>query len=280
LGVVTTVLGVTGNDVHADSLKQALSQAGIDPDDLITDPTRPTTTKSRISGTVSQSVTQQMLRLDRESREPLSGAALHTLLAALEQCVPGQDALLLSDYGLGVFTPEVINACMKLAKRYELPVIVDSQGELNRFAGATLMTPNQPEAEQNLGHALNTALLWEQGITALRKQCGVQHLLITRGQDGMLLEDASGEQTAIPVFNHSEVFDVTGAGDTVVAAMTAAFATGATPVQAAVLGNLAASLTVRHYGCAVTTVPQLQQALQELNPALLEAVNPCTSLGA
>jgi D-glycero-beta-D-manno-heptose-7-phosphate kinase len=271
LGAVTYSVGVMGADYNAGFLQQALKDANIRLDGLLVDEERPTTTKSRISGTVNQSVTQQVVRIDREDRSPLSPALQKALLDRVEALAPHVDALLLSDYGLGVFTPDVIAGCLALADRFELPVAVDSQGELSLFSGATIMTPNQPEAEQNLKRKLHGDDDFLNSGLQLLQQAEAKNLLITRGQDGMVLyEGATGCAHFIPVFNPSEVFDVTGAGDTVVATLTLALATGSSLLQAAVLGNLAASLVVRHYGCATTTPQALSQALEALNPELLK----------
>ncbi|MDH4378341.1 MAG: PfkB family carbohydrate kinase [Vampirovibrionales bacterium] len=280
LGAHTThVAGVCGNDAYQHHLLEALHQAGVQSSGLVMDASRPTTTKTRISGMANHSVTQQMVRIDRESRQPLSSSVEAELLDNLSTLAPHINALLLSDYGLGVMTPAVIAHCQQLAKDYHLLLSADSHQPLKLFAGATVVTPNQPEAEANVGHDLNTWFDRFRGGKSLLTQTGVQHVLMTLGGDGMLLCHRDGETllgTVIPVFNRSDVFDVTGAGDTVIATLTLALATGASLVEAAVLGNLAASIVVKKYGTAVTSVHELQEALNQLSAELLNRITTRT----
>jgi rfaE bifunctional protein kinase chain/domain len=271
-GAHTLACGVWGTDAYAPQLQAAMVRDGIDPRAMVSDPERPTTTKSRISGVVSQSITQQVVRLDRESREPLSPTLQAAVLAQVQAALPQVDAVLLSDYALGIFTPPFLAQLKPLLQQAlppTTPWVVDSQQPLEAFAGAWMMTPNQPEAEANVGHALDTREALLRGGRHLLQRSGAQHLLITLGQDGMALFEGNGAVYLLPVFNPSEVFDVTGAGDTVVATLLLALASGASPLQAAVLGNLAASLVVRHFGAAVTSVEELTQALYALDDSLL-----------
>jgi rfaE bifunctional protein kinase chain/domain len=276
LGAHTThIAGVCGNDPYQTHLLEALDKAGIQSSGLVTDASRPTTTKTRISGMANHSVTQQMVRIDRESRQPLSSDVEAELLANLSTLAPHVNALLLSDYGLGVMTPTVIAHCQQLAKDYNLLLSADSHQPLKLFSGATVVTPNQPEAEANVGHDLNTWPDRFRGGQTLLTQTGVQHVLMTLGGDGMLLCHRDGDillGTVIPVFNRSDVFDVTGAGDTVIATLALALATGASLVEAALLGNLAASIVVKKYGTAVTSVQELQDALSHLPAELLSRI--------
>jgi rfaE bifunctional protein kinase chain/domain len=261
----TAVIGVCGTDYHAGLLTDALTAAGVDCVGLVATPDRPTTTKTRLSGIANQSVTQQIVRIDRESRQPIPPHVEDELCAHLEALAPSFDAVLLSDYGLGVVTPKIIETCRRLGLLWT----VDSQQDLRQFASACLVTPNQPEAEKNLGYPLNDEDTLLRGGRQLLDTTGVQNVLITRGGDGMSLFEATGETTHIPVFNRSEVFDVTGAGDTVISTMTLALASGATPVEAAILGNLAASIVVKRFGAATTTPTELQEALEALEDQLL-----------
>jgi D-glycero-beta-D-manno-heptose-7-phosphate kinase len=142
--------------------------------------------------------------------------------------------------------------------------IVDAQKGLQRYVGATIFTPNIPEAEQAVGYAIDQPHALNQAGQDLLKLTQAQQVLITRGDEGMSLFDRSGTHQVIPAFNRTDVFDVTGAGDTVVAALTLSLIGGASPWEAAVLGNLAASLVVRQFGTATTTVEEMKTALQEL----------------
>lgn len=258
--------GVSGNDDYRQHLLHALSRDGIQTDAVVTDMSRPTTTKSRISGQARQSVRQQIVRIDRESDVPITGDVEKRIISTLEELAPKCQAILLSDYNLGVITPNIIEACRRLSATHNIVWAVDSQRPLTHFRGASIATPNQPEAEQNVGTEFNTQQDVEAAGQQILEQSGLKNLLITRGGEGMcLLEGGSRAIHHIPVFNRSEVFDVTGAGDTVVASLTLALASGASLLEASIIGNLAASLVVKHYGTAVTTPDELIATLDEID---------------
>jgi rfaE bifunctional protein kinase chain/domain len=272
-GATTYALGVWGDDYYAPQLEAVMQKAGIHTEGMVTDASRPTTTKTRLSGMVNFSVTQQMLRLDRESREPLSADLNQALKNHLDALLPQVNGILLSDYDLGVVNPTLVEYVLAKAKALKLPVAVDSQGDLSRFKGASILTPNQPEAEKNVGFALDSKDAIIKAGKLLLEKAQAQHVLITLGQDGMALFDAENACVSfIPAFNKQEVFDVTGAGDTVVATWLVAYASGATALEAAVLGNLAASLVVRIFGSAVTSQGELLKSLHTLDGALLHAI--------
>lgn len=271
------VVGVSGKDYYCSLLLDALQRDGIDSIGLVQDEDRPTSTKTRISGIANHSVTQQIVRIDRESAAPISTKVENQLLDTLTKLAPEFDALLLSDYGLGMFTPGLIAHCQHLKKKHGLIMAVDSQQDLSAFQQATILTPNQPEAEKNVGFDLNTpADVLRAGQDLLDKTQG-ENLLITRGESGMSLferqpDGQAPKATDIPVFNHSEVFDVTGAGDTVVGTLTLALTAGASMVEASVLGNLAASIVVKRFGAATTNQQELQAALDTLDDSLLKSL--------
>ncbi|MCE2930931.1 MAG: PfkB family carbohydrate kinase, partial [Vampirovibrionales bacterium] len=187
--------------------------------------------------------------------------------------LPQVNGILLSDYDLGVVNPSTIAYVLDQAKALKLPVAVDSQGDLSRFKGASILTPNQPEAEKNVGFALDSKDAIKKAGKLLLEKADAQHVLITLGHDGMALFDAEKACVSfIPAFNKQDVFDVTGAGDTVVATWLVAYASGATALEAAVLGNLAASLVVRIFGSAVTSQGDLLKSLQHLDESLLQSI--------
>jgi rfaE bifunctional protein kinase chain/domain len=272
----TTVAGLSGKDYYCSLLLDALQRDGIDTAGLIQDESRPTSTKSRISGIANHSVTQQVVRIDRESSAPMSAKIENQFLDMLSKLAPDFDAVLLSDYGLGVFTPSVIDHCQALRKKHGFMMAVDSQQDLSVFQGATVITPNQPEAEKNVGFDLDTAANVTRAGHQLINKANAQSILITRGESGMSLFEktpAGIQETGIPVFNRSEVFDVTGAGDTVVGTLTLALTAGASLQEAAILGNLAASIVVRRFGAATTTQAELLDAVDTLDNNLLDKVN-------
>jgi D-glycero-beta-D-manno-heptose-7-phosphate kinase len=266
-------LGVWGDDYYAPRLDAVMKDAGIQTDHMVVDASRPTTTKTRISGVISSSITQQMLRLDRECREPLSQPHQDTLLTHLESLLPTCNGLLLSDYRLGVVTSDLATKAIALGKKHNAIIAVDSQQELRNFKGASIITPNQDEAEKNVGFALDSREAVIRAGKMLLNETGIENVLITLGQDGMALFEGNTNQVHfIPVFNKSEVFDVTGAGDTVVGTWLVARAAGASVLEAAVLGNLAASLVVRVFGSAVTSCETLAESVHALPLELLTAI--------
>lgn len=267
-----TMVGLAGQDYHASLLFDAMQRDGVSSDGIVQDASRPTTTKSRISGQSRQSVMQQIVRIDREQTHTPDPVIEQQLIDKLTTLIPQHQAVIISDYKLGVLTDKVIAACLALTQQHQVILAVDSHRPLACFPGATIATPNLPEAEANLEKTLATTEDVVAGGVSLRQSAQLQNLLITRGAEGMTLFDMAGAIHHIPVFNKSEVFDVTGAGDTVIATLTLAMATGSSVVEAAVLGNLAASIVVKKYATATTTIDEMQEALQGLDPALLARV--------
>lgn len=265
LGGTCHAIGVCGADEYAGKLANLLEGNGIS-HDLVADPSRPTTVKTRILSK-SHSLMQQLLRLDRISHDRISAAVESALIAKLTQSAAQYKAVILSDYKGGVITDGVIEACRLAQKSSPLMVIVDAQGDFRRFKNLTLMTPNQPDTEKAVGYPLNSRQALEQAGKDLLQQTGLQALLITRGGEGMALFEQGKPMVELPAFNRSDVFDVTGAGDTVVATMALALVTGASFAEAMALGNLAASIVVRKSGTAVTSQMELMENLERLNLA-------------
>jgi len=258
LGVPTVAVGVIGDDLQGQALCKLLENHRIKTSAVV-DPTRPTVTKSRIAAHARQSVTQQIVRLDRKSDAPLSPEIEAQLVAQIRHWLPLVALVICSDYSEGVFTPAVIAACLE-----HPTVIVDTHKDLGRFYGATLFTPNVPEAELAAGFSIHDETSLNQAGAALLAQTGAEQILITRGESGMSLFLKSGEQFTIPAFNRTQVFDVTGAGDTVVAGLTAGRLAGAPPEDAMILGNLAASIVVRTFGTCTTSPQEMVQHLEQL----------------
>lgn len=266
LGAQVQVAGLIGEDPQGTALKEIFVKAGIATAGMIAGRDRATVTKTRISGHARQSVTQQIVRLDRKSNSPPDVSLTAQVADFVKASVGTVDAVVCSDYGDGVLSVPVINAALSHSC-----TVVDAQSNLSRYQGATLFTPNLPEAEAAVGYSIsNEDLLYKAGKDLL-SLTQAQYILVTRGDEGMSLFTRSGEIHHIPPFNRTDVFDVTGAGDTVVAALTISLCAGATPWQAAVLGNLAASIVVRQFGTATTTVEEMKTGLQSIleDPSLL-----------
>lgn len=251
LGVSTRLLGVVGNDDAANSLLAILADHGIVCDFHRVDD-RPTISKTRV-----QSRGQQLIRLDQENTAAMSGGAMADLL---RKSIKGAGAVVLSDYGKGALTDisTMISACRKIG----VPVLVDPKGvDFGKYRGASLITPNQTEFEAVAGACNNDEQLVERARTLLG-ELNLDALLITRSEKGMLLVEAGTE----PVFLSTqarEVFDVTGAGDTVIATLAGAIASGQSLASAAALANVAAGLVVRKIGVAAVTPGEISASLHQ-----------------
>ena len=257
-------LGVYGNDYHAPILLKTMEEAGISTKYMIQDSSRPTTVKTRISGKCSQSVTQQVVRIDRQSTLPLSAEIEKKVLDNMENAIKECDGIILSDYHLGFLTDKIIENAIVLAKKHNKIIVADVQKDFEKYKGVTAITPNMPDSEKYVGYFIkNDDDLTRAGSTIIEK-LNLKNLLITKGAEGMTLFEAGSTvtQKSIPAFNKKEVFDVTGAGDTVVAVFTLALCAGLTPYVAMVLGNLAASIVIRQFGCHSITI---QEMIDEIN---------------
>jgi D-glycero-beta-D-manno-heptose-7-phosphate kinase len=266
LGAQVKAVGLLGKDDQGKTLRGIFEAAGIDTQGILLDGDRPTVTKTRISGHARQSVTQQIVRIDRKSDNLPDESLQRQLADYIQQHIGAVDAVICSDYGDGTLTQPVIAAALA----HPLS-IVDAQTGLDRYKGATVFTPNLPEAEQAVGYSLvsptgnpSDLTQLQQGGHDLLRLTQAKQALITRGEEGMSLFDRDGSEHHVPAFNRTDVFDVTGAGDTVVAAFTLGLIAGATPWEATVLGNLAASIVVRQFGTTPTTPAEMKASLQAL----------------
>ena len=264
-GGKVSVIGTYGKDYYASILINTFKEANINTDYMVEDETRATTVKTRISGSCSQSVTQQIVRIDRETNKPISKEIEKKIIMQMEKAIPLHNAVILSDYNIGLLTENVISKAIELCKKHNKIIVVDSQKDLDRFKGVTSMTPNQPDSEKFVGFYIKDTETLEKAGKEILKKTKADSVLITLGDDGMALFEKNGKFEKIPVFNKTDVFDVTGAGDTVVATYTLAMAAGLNKKNAAIIGNIAASIVIRYFGCATTTQEELKQALEKMN---------------
>ena len=252
LGTAARLAGYSGDDEMADSLQDMLTGAGVDC--VLTRLSgRATTTKLRV---VSRN--QQLIRLDFEqpASAPARPALADNLSALLEDC----DVLVLSDYAKGALSDP--GALVALARSRQIPVLVDPKGgDFGRYRGATLLTPNLQELEAVVGPCPTEAELVSRG-EQLMAELELEALLVTRGEHGMTLLRPGQEELHMPA-RAREVFDVTGAGDTVIAVLAAAVAAGAGLAQGAALANIAAGIVVGKLGTAAVSAPELRRAVQE-----------------
>lgn len=252
-----SVIGVVGDDYQAQDLKNAFNAAGIDTNYIVTDKERKTITKTRISGSCSQSVTQQIVRIDRQTKSALSQETEGKLINIIKQVIKDYDAVIMSDYHIGTLTDKIITAITDLAKENSVKVIVDAQKNLDKYKNIYSMTPNLPDTQKHVGFYLKNKEDFIRAGNMLIEQTGAENILITCGDEGMVLIEKGNKYTHIPVFNKSRVFDVTGAGDTVTAIYALCLAAGANPAEAAIIGNIAAGIVIRQFGCATTTIDEI-----------------------
>ncbi|HVH27463.1 MAG TPA: D-glycero-beta-D-manno-heptose 1-phosphate adenylyltransferase [Vicinamibacterales bacterium] len=256
LGCQVHLAGVVGNDAPGRWLLKALRARGIETRSVIVSPRRPTTTKTRV---IARG--QHLLRIDRETREALDAVTERRLVSAIEKLNSTIGGTICSDYGKGVLTPSVLRAALrrtggkaKGARAARPVVLVDPKGrDFGKYRGADVLTPNDKEFTEATGPDGSI----EQRAKSLINRLGLKALLVTRGAEGMdLFEHEDGRRgaihrTQIPVLQRHEVFDVTGAGDTVAAVMGLASAAGVPWVDAARLANAAAGIVVGTVGTAV-----------------------------
>lgn len=266
LGAQVALGGVVGGDVQGTALRDMLSLHGMDTAGLRIDPQRPTTTKTRI---IAHS--QQVVRVDREDTRPVPLAVEQELLGWFREHVRDADLCILSDYGKGVLSPALTSAVIAMARQFGRPVVVDPKGwDYRKYRGASIITPNLQEARMALtngGHPPTD--LFEIGTGLLELLPGTS-VLVTRGSQGVALFQEGHDPLCISS-SAREVYDVTGAGDTLVATLAVAIAAGCPLRLAASLANCAAGLAVGRVGTATVSRSELGAAA-----ALVSAKHPAT----
>ncbi|HJQ25648.1 MAG TPA: D-glycero-beta-D-manno-heptose-7-phosphate kinase [Blastocatellia bacterium] len=256
LGAQAVPVGVAGADTNADRLRAALGEVGIASDGVVVDPARTTTLKTRIIAH-----NQQVVRADRESRAPIAQAIEEAIIAHFTRALDGADAVVVSDYNKGLLTPGVLRATLATARARDIAVCLDPKTRsFANYQPVTVITPNNQEAAEAAGIAIeDEASLIEAGRRLL-DAIDCRAVLVTRGEEGMALFTEGGEVTHIATVAR-EVYDVTGAGDTVIATLGLALAAGASFAEAAILANHAAGVVVGKVGTATVTRDELLATL-------------------
>lgn len=264
LGAEVLLAGVVGDDQPGQRLRAAIRDLGMQQEGLVTDATRPTSTKTRIMAGSPQIVQQHIVRIDRVDTSDIREPYKQQIIAYIQRVLPSMDAVVLSDYENGVISPDIIETCIPLARQLNKMIVVDSHGSLFRFQGVTALTPNQPEAELTLKTTITTQAQLNEAGQRLLDGSHAQSVLITRGSEGMSLFEVGQAPLHLPIHripHASEIVDTNGAGDTVAATFTLALTAGATMAEAAYLANAAAALVVRRLGCASNTPHDLMSVL-------------------
>ncbi len=257
LGGKVLIGGVVGEDWAGKELLSLLQERGIGVDGVIKDPLRPTSVKTRI---IAHS--QQVVRFDKERKDRVDGPVRERLLGWVRDRIKGVDVVALSDYAKGVISRELVQGVVDLARRYGKKVVVDPKVKhFSFYRGVTLITPNTMEASKASGIDIVDEESLKEAGRILLSQAESEAILITRGEQGMTLFQKEQDPVHIPTVA-KEVYDVTGAGDTVVATCALALASGADLLSASVLSNYAAGIVVGEIGTATVTADELLRAVE------------------
>jgi rfaE bifunctional protein kinase chain/domain len=268
LGVNVLPVGVVGDDEPGRLLLKYFRHKKIAVSGVLKDKSYTTVTKTRILAGMTHTARQQVVRIDREPQESPSSHLTRELYLAARNYAHASDALLVSDYGYGAATPAIVSTLREKGKLASVPIVLDSRYRMLQYAGVTAATPNEPEVEEALGVRIGQD--WSKLLVAgekLMAHMKLQSLVITRGRDGMAAFDQRHKPVDIPIYGSDEVADVTGAGDTVIAAFTAALAAGATTEEAAQLANYAGGIVVMKRGTATVSRDELMGAIEQTPPA-------------
>ncbi len=259
LGAQAVPIGILGDDEAGRLLQQRFLERGALVDGLIVDQTRPTTRKSRI---VAHS--QQMVRADREDRSPIKAEIEDRVIAVFNSALAKAEAVIISDYDKGLLTTRVLQTVISIAKSEGKFVCLDPKiRNFSSYRQVDVITPNQLEAERASGIEITDDDSLVAAALRIRETLDCRNVLITRGEHGMSLLDDKDRLTLIPTAAR-EVYDVTGAGDTVIATLALGIAAGADVIEAAIIANHAAGLVVGKVGTATVSKAELSDALRDL----------------
>jgi rfaE bifunctional protein kinase chain/domain len=261
-------VGVLGNDEPGRLLLRTFRHKRIPVTGILRSKSYPTVTKTRVLAGLPHTWRQQVVRIDREPQQAPDRHLQRELALATREYLRVSDALLVSDYGYGAATPQILNAVRGKAQSTGLPVVLDSRHRMLQFAGITAATPNEPEVEEALGVQIGQD--WDELCSAgseIVNRMKLSSLVITRGRDGMVAFNGKNKAVDIPISGSDQVTDVTGAGDTVIATFTAALAAGATAEEAAHLANYAGGIVVMKRGTATVSREELLNAIAHSPPS-------------
>jgi D-glycero-beta-D-manno-heptose-7-phosphate kinase len=258
LGAVPLMLGIVGKDADGERLMGLLGEAKMSVSGIIADASRPTTVKTRIMGN-----NQHIARLDREVKTPIAENVANALLEALKRDVASLTGVILEDYNKGVITPFLIREIIALARQYSVPVFVDPKfANFFAYQGVTLFKPNTKETHDALGFALSSEEDVQKAGKILLEKLNCENVLITLGARGMQLFERNGNIHTVRT-QARHIADVSGAGDTAIATLAAAYSAGASIVESAFLANAAAGAVCEEPGIVAITPSRLLAATQE-----------------
>ena len=258
LGGEVFLAGVVGGDSRADILRAELHKKGVDCEGVFTDNHRPTTQKTRVIAHH-----QQVVRIDREVIRPISDQVLSDLVDYIKERIQTVDALIIEDYGKGVIVPRLVQEAVRAAKKFHKVITVDpKETHFAYYRGVTTITPNHHEAGSAVGFQIKDDASLEKAGKKLLEKLKCETVLITLGENGMSLFQTGKRMVKIPTVAQ-DVFDVSGAGDTVISAFTVARARKASSLEAAHISNCAAGIVVGKVGVAVTTADELLDRIKK-----------------
>ena len=266
LGSSAVQVGVIGPDAEATALRQVLQVRGIETSSLVVDSGRPTTVKTRVMAQMGLRFPQQVARLDRISRAPLSAGSERQIRTLIQGCIASVSAVLVSDYHIGLVTPALVDTVRALAAGSPQPPLLtaDAQGQLDKYVGFGMVKCNADEARAYLRRDLSTDADFEAAALELCQSLALTRcMVITRGGSGATLATSDGVAAHCPAPSITDVYDTVGAGDTAVAVLTLALAAGAPPQDAAMLANYASGLVVRRVGNYAPGADELRDAIEE-----------------
>ncbi len=257
LGARCACVGVLGSDLNGDRLLAMLEKSGADVSGLLRLDTRPTISKERIIGLAQHRHRQQLLRIDEEYTEPLSDAEYAQLLTAFEQHLADCDVVCLQDYNKGMLRPDICQTLIQSARKANKPILIDPPlgRDYSKFSGATLITPNRKETSEAVGFAVETIDDAERASAVLRERLSLSAVVITLDKEGAYLQTAEGGRH-LPTIPRM-VYDVTGAGDMMLAMLAVATAAGAGLDTALQLANIAGGIEVEKFGVATVSVDEI-----------------------
>ena len=263
LGGQAFAVGLIGNDKAGTGLRDILNDKNVETTGLIVEENRPTITKTRIIAGGSATVSQQIVRIDQEMKSPILNQTEESFINILKQVIDKIDAVVLSDYGSGMLSDKIRSFIIESCQEKNIKTIVDSRYDILKFEGVSFVKQNEAEAAKAVGFELTNEDAVVTAGKILLEKLQAEGIIISRGEQGMSLIQDNGEIHHIPVVDKSEVFDVSGAGDTAVAAFILAIASGAKPVEATKIANFAAGIAVRKLGTATVSNEELNEVLGE-----------------
>ena len=259
IGAQALLVGVIGNDANGTELQKILESQHTSSDGIITDPSRPTTVKTRV-----MAHNQHVVRIDSEEKRDVNNSVQQQILAVLEKNIGSLDGIIIEDYNKGVVVKDLIHAIIALAQKHNTPVTIDPKfNNFFEYQNVTVFKPNKKETEEALGKKLNTENDVLAAGTMLLERLNAENILLTRSEKGMTLFEKNGKVTHIPT-HALAVADVSGAGDTVIATLTAMLASGATVSEASLLANIAGGIVCGEVGIVPIDPEHLHTAISQM----------------